>query len=394
MHRIGLVAFVFILAAGPTARAIDVPDYDFEWCVIGDPGNVPFSEKHDNDRLQTVTNGSVPYVYRMAATEVTTAQWVEFFNALAQVDPETAWRERPILWGATLRPGTNASDPRWDVSGEPDAAMWPAEVMWRTAARLCNWLHNGKVIEPWAFVDGAYDASTFGRDQDDMITDDTSRRPGALFFLPSTDEWKKAVNYDPDRHGPGKPGWWPWPYVRGTRPVAGLPGEPGAETAYGAGIFSGFDGVRIPLLSYPDARTPWGLYDASGGMEEWTDDGRPSFFSGWAVDSLGTSNVQNGNIHDSPFGQSGGALQDRIDSGPSGGPPDRIWDGEGVRLASAVLCTADFDVPFGLLDLNDIAGFLNAYLSGDSGADLAEPFGTLDLSDVIAFVQAFGAGCW
>src|SRR5690606_23240620 len=96
-------------------------------------------------------------------------------------------------------------------------------------ARYCNWLHNGKVNEQWAFDTGAYDASTFGRDENGDFTDDYTPLPGARFWIPSVDEWLKAVYYDPDRHGPGEGGWWLFPDSSDDPLVIGYP-EDGGET--------------------------------------------------------------------------------------------------------------------------------------------------------------------
>ncbi|USN98612.1 MAG: hypothetical protein H6810_10630 [Phycisphaeraceae bacterium] len=57
------------------------------------------------------------------------------------------------------------------------------------------------------------------------------------------------------------------------------------------------------------------------------------------------------------------------------------------------VCIADLAPPFGLLDLDDVTGFVSAFLVQDPLADLAEPIGLFDLSDVLAFVSAFLDGC-
>jgi outer membrane protein assembly factor BamB len=54
---------------------------------------------------------------------------------------------------------------------------------------------------------------------------------------------------------------------------------------------------------------------------------------------------------------------------------------------------ADLAFPLGVLDLNDVTGFVNAFLSQQPVADLAEPFTVFDLADVVAFIDAFLAGC-
>jgi hypothetical protein len=54
---------------------------------------------------------------------------------------------------------------------------------------------------------------------------------------------------------------------------------------------------------------------------------------------------------------------------------------------------ADVAEPLGVLDLNDVTAFVDAFVSGYPIADLASPAGILDLSDVTAFIDAFLGGC-
>ena len=54
----------------------------YDWVTVRDAGNAPY-DRVDRSPFQRVTGrGSVNYEYRMGRTEVTTAQWVEFLNAL------------------------------------------------------------------------------------------------------------------------------------------------------------------------------------------------------------------------------------------------------------------------------------------------------------------------
>ncbi|MBL9000834.1 MAG: hypothetical protein JNK25_06825, partial [Phycisphaerae bacterium] len=50
-----------------------------EFVTVGAPGNPAYAGP-DNNNLVT-GRGSVPYEFRIGRTEVTTAQWVEFYNA-------------------------------------------------------------------------------------------------------------------------------------------------------------------------------------------------------------------------------------------------------------------------------------------------------------------------
>lgn len=75
------------------------------------------------------------------------------------------------------------------------------------------------------------------------------------------DEWIKAVYFDPDHGGTGQAGWWDQPNGSDTPLIPGLPGE--GETT--ADLFTDDGAWFIPLGSYPDVQSPWGLLDVSGG---------------------------------------------------------------------------------------------------------------------------------
>ena len=57
------------------------------------------------------------------------------------------------------------------------------------------------------------------------------------------------------------------------------------------------------------------------------------------------------------------------------------------------VCLADLAPPYGVLDLADVTGFTQGFLSNDPLADLAEPIGVFDLADIGAFVATFLSNC-
>ncbi len=212
--------------------------------------------------------GSVGYEFRMARTEIPTGLWLEFANTFINRTPRGRTFGIPATWGAT--PDPNRPD-YWTLNPFiANAANIPVTgIGWREAAKFCNWLHNNKSTDLSAIASGAYDTSTFGTAYPDGtggFTDQTTHLPGARFWIPSLDEWVKAAHFDPNRYGENQPGYWRYPTASDEAPIGGFPGE--GQTNAG---FIG-DGIErlIPVGSYPNVQSPWGLLDASGSAAEWT----------------------------------------------------------------------------------------------------------------------------
>lgn len=276
MLTMPLAAIACSTTAGVASAQPVPPDYGYDFVTIGDVGNPAYVGNPLTDDGPIKGSGSVGYEYRIARTEVPTEEWVEFSNAILQSG--FARQDIPIFppprWGGSTRvdPVTNEIT----ISQVPGRENWVvAGITWRAAAVYCNWLHNDKQISIEAFSSGAYDISTFGRDPvTRKYTDQATRSPGARYWIPSLDEWIKAVHYDPDRHGPGpgleSGGYWTFPDGSDTKPITGVPGV--GETNADLVEELGESAWQIPIGSYPETQTPWGLLDASGGASELTED--------------------------------------------------------------------------------------------------------------------------
>ena len=173
----------------------------------------------------------------------------------------------------------------------------------------CNWLHNGQGAEEWTIRDGAYDTSTFFTRTDGTLADQGTHHPAARFWIPTLDEWIKAAHYDPDRMGPGEGGWWMYSNRSDSPPIPGIPGVGQTNAELELPDWAEWD---IPLGSYPDTSTPWGLLDASGGATEWTEE--------WFFPTDPTERIVDG----SPTGLGG-----HVD------PYDRVWGLSSNRPSSA-----------------------------------------------------------
>ncbi len=245
------------------------------WHEVGDPGNDPWQDSRYQD-LKFYGRGRVDYGYRMAETELTAGQWVEFARAYGPLADDPLSFD---ITGSYINAWYEGDQVRYEV--RPGAELYPTDVNWRMAARFSNWMHNGQVHEAWAFEVGAYDTSTFGHADEypPLYTDQATRSPGARYWIPSMDEWMKAVFYDPGRYGEGQAGWWEQPNSSDTPLVEGLPAEGGQTNSSLTWIYGRY-GDHLNAGQYPDERTPWGLLDASGGQPEWTEE-----WTDWVQDS-------------------------------------------------------------------------------------------------------------
>ncbi len=264
-HRLGLLAGLGVglgLAAGAALGQVS----SIVFRDIGDPGNEAWLDARYQD-LGFYGRGAVEYRYRMAETEVTVNQWVEFARAYGPHAPDPLSFD---ITGSYINARYQDGEVRYDVRS--GAGLYPTDVNWRMAARFSNWMHNGRANEAWAFESGAYDTSTFTEQNvPPFYTDQTTRSPSARYWIPSMDEWMKAVYYDPDKDGPGEAGWWEQPNSSDIPLVVGLPGEGGETNASLARVYGRY-GDHLNSGQYPDVRTPWGLLDASGGQAEWTEE--------------------------------------------------------------------------------------------------------------------------
>jgi formylglycine-generating enzyme required for sulfatase activity len=276
MPRLHPILFLLVVLFG-TARTLAQGDPSgIDFVTITNPGNAPWpGNGTPGDRA--LGRGSVPYDYKIGRYEVTTAQFVDFFNA-AFDRPQSDWLPNlipPTHWGAVPTTPNTPGGLRWTVPAGNE--MLPVgNISWRMAAMYCNWLCNDKSAARSAFMNGAYDASTFGY-SGSVFTDQLAHNPGAQYWIPTFDEWIKAAHYDPNHDGPGQGGWWLYPNGGDTPLTYGPPGLilNGHATQANAGwdetSFPGYDPFSVPLGAYP-VTSPYGLFDVSGGTSEWTEE--------------------------------------------------------------------------------------------------------------------------
>ncbi len=257
------IAALLAVAAMPLEALADVdPNSGIDLVRVGAVNNPAWAgDGTVGDRA--IGRGSVGYEYSIGRFEVTTSQWVEFVNAAANrpASERLPHIAAPGHWGAV--PGPSG----WTVPAGNE--MLPeGNISWRMAAMYCNWLHNDKATNREAFLDGAYDASTFTY-FGNIFQDQFTHHANAKYWIPTWDEWLKAAHYDPNKVNPDGTvgGWWKYSTTSDTEPTRGVPGV--GQTNTGGGIPNPFG---IPLGAYTDVTSPWGLYDVAGATSEWTEE--------------------------------------------------------------------------------------------------------------------------
>jgi hypothetical protein len=302
-----LLSLCTLSLATSIACAQPAPDYGFEWRTIGAPGNAPLMPGPGYNLDRPI--GRVDHEFRMARTEVTNIQYLEFLVALTAAIPSTV--VDITLTGPYINRVNRPDGYAWSL--DPPLEQFGARMGFNAAAMYCNWLHNDKGAQPQAFLSGAYDMGTLFPN---VNPGPVFHSPGAKFWIPSRDEWTKAMYFDPHKHGQGQPGYWMYPIASDIPPVGGPPGTAGAQT--GAGIYEPQAFRFWPVGSYPNAQSPWGILDGSGGIKEWCEGSESNMF----FETRGSTNTSS-----APF------LDDRVDQ--------LLWDEfraptAGIRLVGVV----------------------------------------------------------
>ncbi len=257
---------LFCVISVPVAASAAPPNYGHTFATITHAGNAPWVGQPAT-AAEPVSWGDVGYDYRISTTEVTYSNWLGFVRAAAPFVPANDQGAIGFTGPWIIRSGSS-------YTVAPVAVHWGVEVAWRYAARYANWLHNGArpagVATAADFASGAYDTATFTQNPDGSINDQRTRSAGARFWIPSLDEWVKAVYFDPNRYGLGQPGYWQHPGGQDVALLAGYPAQGGQTSA--TIRFQNLMNYQPDVGSYPGSGGPWGMLDASGGESEWLED--------------------------------------------------------------------------------------------------------------------------
>jgi formylglycine-generating enzyme required for sulfatase activity len=261
----GAAAALRAFAAPPSfervgERALRRPLVEIETVPVGNPGN-PGDPRGGF--------GAVPYTFAIGKHEVTAGIYTVFLNAVAASDPHGLYNPKMATHArgcGIQRAGASGS---FTYSVAPDQADRPVNfVSWGDGARFANWLHNGQPRGPQEATtteDGAYALhGALGG-----ALDPIEREPGAVWGIPTEDEWYKAAFHQNDGVTASY-----FSYPTGTEAFPSnqlVAGGQNSATYFTTVFTIGAPYYRTEVGAHSSSPSPYGTFDQGGNVQEWND---------------------------------------------------------------------------------------------------------------------------
>jgi hypothetical protein len=248
----GSLAFA-VASLAATAFGITIQELNLK--TVGNTGNAN----------STAGLGAVSSTFKISAYEVSNTQYAQFLNSVGATNPNS-------IYNANM--GTNAAGgiTQSGVSGSFTYAVKAGMgnnpvnfVTWWSAARFMNWLQGGQTNNVSSLETGSY---TLNNATSGAIV---ARNAAAAYFLPSSNQAYKAAYYNPANSS-----YFTYGTSNNSAPNGGT-GTTAAITSFTGTNSANFNSSGSTAVgSFASTVSPYGLFDATGNINEMTDTVNPT----------------------------------------------------------------------------------------------------------------------
>ncbi len=276
-RTLATVILAMLALAGTSRGAVSI-----ETVTVGNPGNAG-EWSSIGGHLPARICGAVSYTFEIGKYEVTTNQYCEFLNAVAQTDTYGLYHEYMDYDAYSQIGGCNIK--RVGLPGSysyyiGNASNWrdrPVNfVDWGDVARFANWMHNGQPT-------GSQNLSTTESGSYFLAGATTNtellavtRAPDATWVIPTEDEWYKAAYHKND----GASGnYFDYPTGTDQLPSNDLSTpDSGNRATFCDGEWNDPDSYtvgspywRTNVGEHENSASPYGTYGQGGNVWEWNE---------------------------------------------------------------------------------------------------------------------------
>jgi formylglycine-generating enzyme required for sulfatase activity len=261
------------LTAHPArADVFSMPDgqKSLEFVTVGDPGNAADID-WGHGRL-----GAVSYTYKIGKYDVTAAQYCQFLNAVAAMDPYRLYDPNMAnppdypdgyyVGCGIVRTGSSGI---YRYSVIPERENFPVNwVNWASAARFTNWLSNGQpfgVEGPGTTETGSY---TLNGAMSNSALQAVTRNSGAIYALPTENEWYKAAFY---KGGSKNARYWNYTTRSAAQPSNVLSAIGTNNANYWNSVYTDHTHFLTPVGAFAGSPGPYGTFDQGGNVWQWNE---------------------------------------------------------------------------------------------------------------------------
>ena len=229
--------------------------------TVGDPGNPPD---------MSTGHGAVSDVFRIGKYPITVEQYCLFLNSIASIsDPyylyKKPWVDDEKMNGPIDRTSYNG---HFFYSVKPSRVNTPMNYLdFFSAARFCNWLHNGcpeGEADDSTTEKGAYSMNGLYHDPNDPSIDGTlaPASKDARYYIPSEDEWYKAAYYN------GHGGYFRYP-TKSDTPPSNILSDGENQANYHRSNTTNAVSLLTPVDFFSGTASYYGVCDMAGNVYEW-----------------------------------------------------------------------------------------------------------------------------